>query len=179
MLVNAPTPEARQAVADYIEDQALQEGRLIESQTQMDPAARDAHCAAYRKSHRERGALARPLIRRGGLRARRGRVAVQVACPAGLRICDGTLSLDRVQRRVSRRRAVTARLRKPRRLAGVALPEIGPGGTQVVHLTLSRRARRALRRRHRLRIRATVRTTSPWGLQEAKAAGGRLRARRR
>ena len=48
-----------QAVADYIEDYALQWTKFWEESTQAAPGPRDAHCAAYRKAHPERGALAR------------------------------------------------------------------------------------------------------------------------
>ncbi len=127
MLVNAPTPEERQAVADYIEGYALEMARTIKAGSSGDPTARDAHCAAYRAANRERGALARPVIRRRGLRARRGDVRVRVACPGGIRLCDGKLLLHRLRRPVARRRAITARVRKPVLLARVPLPAIEPG----------------------------------------------------
>ena len=178
-LISAPTPEARQEVADYIEDYSLNMARLIESGSRGDPAARDAVCAAYRREHKERGALARAVIRRGGLRARGSKVRVRVACPAGIRTCDGTLFLDRLRRPRARRRAITARTRKPVVLARVALPAIDPGRSRAMRLRLSRKSRRALRRARRFRVRARVETTTPWGLGVSSARRGRLRPRRR
>ena len=178
MLVNAETPEARQAVADYIEDYALQWTKFWEESTQAAPGPRDAHCAAYRKAHPERGALARAVIRKRGLRARGRAVRVRVACPAGIRVCDGNLLLERLRRRVARRRAIVARVRRPTPLASTVLPEIAPGRSSVVRLKLSRKARRTLRRANRFRVRAQVRSTTPWGLEVSSAKRGRLRPAR-
>jgi hypothetical protein len=175
MLVNAQTPEARQAVADYIEEYALNWTRFWEANTQDEPEARDAHCAAYRKANKERGALARAVIGRRGLRVRRRGVRVRVACPAGIRICDGTLFLDRLRRRTARRRAITARSRRPVVLATTPLPVIEPGGRTIVRLALPRKARRALRRARRFRVRARVKSTTPWGLEVSSERRGRLR----
>lgn len=149
-LISAPTPDARRAVAEQIEQYALDVGRLIKSQTTISSsAARDAHCRQYRATHRERGALARPIIRRAGLRARRrGTVRVRLRCPAGIRWCDGTLALGRSSRRFA---------------------AIAPGRSALAGVLLDRRARRALRRRGRLRLRLAVRSTTPWGLAQAAA----------
>jgi hypothetical protein len=160
MLVNAPTPEARKAVADYIEAYALTWTRFWESTTQVDPQARDAHCAEYRRTHRERGALARPVVGRRGLITRGGWARVSLACPAGVRWCDGTLALKRSG---------------ARSLARAAFPAIEPGRRASVRLRLAPRARGALRRRGRLRVRAIVRSTTPWGLEVSSARRGRLR----
>jgi Family of unknown function (DUF5995) len=187
MLVNAPTPEARQAVADYIEDYALEMGRRIESGSRMDPAARDAHCAAYQRENRERGALARAVIGRRGLRARGGAVRVRFRCPAGIRLCDGTVSLERLRRPPARKRAITAarsrqigaaRSRPPALLASKPLPVIEPGRSVVVRLGLARKTRRALRRTRRFRVRARVQSTTPWGFAVSSSRQGRLRRRR-
>ena len=179
MLVSAPTPEAREAVAEYIESYALSMGRSIEANTQMDPKARDAHCAAYRRENREVGALARAVIRRGGLRTRRRGVVVRVACPAGIRSCEGTLFLDRLRRPKARRRAIAARVRRPVLLASAPLPAIRPGDTARVRLGLARRTRRAVRRVARFRVRARVKTATPWGLDVSSTRRARLRAPRR
>jgi hypothetical protein len=56
MLGTAADPEARKAVSRYIEDYALMTARQIRAATTIsDSSARDAHCAAYRRSHREAG----------------------------------------------------------------------------------------------------------------------------
>jgi uncharacterized protein DUF5995 len=180
MLVNAPTPEARQAVADYIESYALDMARLIESGSRNeDSSARDAHCAEYQRANRERGALARAVIGRRGLRVRRNGVRVVLRCPAGIRICDGALLLERLRRPPARQRAITARARPPAVLAITNLPAIEPGRTVAVRLGLQRKTRRTLRRLGRFRVRARVQSTTPWGLDVSSARHSRLRPRRR
>ena len=135
MLVNAQTPEERQAVADYIEGYALEMARTIKAGSSGDSTARDAHCAAYRAANRERGALARPVIRRRGPagsppgRPRAGGCARRESASA-----TASSLLDRLRRPVARRRAITARMRKPVLLARVPLPAIEPGRATVVRL---------------------------------------------
>jgi hypothetical protein len=163
MLSAAPTPEAKKVVADYIEGYALGIAELIESATRSsDSTARDEHCAAYRRDNRERGALARAVIRRPGLRLRRGTVRVRLACPRGSRVCDGKLALER------RGRGRTARV-----LAQAPFAPIAPGRRRVVALKPARVRR--LRGRNRVRVR--VRTTTPWGLEVSSTRRSRLRRR--
>jgi hypothetical protein len=162
LLVAAPTPEARQAIADYIEDYAVGVGRAIKANTTIpDSSARDEHCSAYRQKHAERGALARPVIRKRGLKLRKRKVGLRLACPAGTRTCDGTLVLRR-------------RARRPR-MAAVQFPAISPGRSVVLKLPVGRRARRALRVRGRIRVRALVSTTTPWGAPVFASRHARLK----
>jgi hypothetical protein len=182
MLLVAPTPEARESVADFIESYALNSAHTIEDGSRNDEAARDArdrHCAAYRLANKERGALARTVIGRRGLRAGKKGVRVRVACPAGIRTCDGALFLDRLRRRPARRNAITAaRARRPVVLAHAQLPVIEPGGRAVVRMDLSRKSLRTLRRVRRFRVRARVHSTTPWGQEVSSKRRGRLRPRR-
>jgi Family of unknown function (DUF5995) len=162
MLGHAETPDRRKAVADYIEQYALQQARLIKANTTIqDSSARDAHCAAYRRAHRERGGRARPAIGRRGLRAsRRGVVRVRVRCDAGIRDCAGAVSITRRGRRLAKDRRVS----------------LGPGRSRVLRMRLGRRTRRVLRRRGRREVRVTVRTASPWGT--TRTASRRVRVKR-
>ena len=104
LLAAADTIQQRRAVAEYIENYALGIAQMIKSGTTIsDSSARDAHCAAYRRTHRERGGQAAPRIGKRGLRARRrGVVRVRVACPEPVRDCSGTLALTRRGRRLAR-----------------------------------------------------------------------------
>ena len=151
MLAAAQTPGQRKAVADYIEAYALQQGREIRRFTTIsDSSSRDAHCAAYRRTHREKGAQLRIRLSPRGLLARdRGRVHVRVTCPEILRDCAGTAVLSRGGRRLTRARKVVLR----------------HGESKVVRLRLSRRARRALARDPdgRMAVRARTSSPSPWG----------------
>ena len=181
MLVAASTPEQKKAVGDYIERYALGIAQQIKQNTLADSAARDAHCAAYQRKHRERGGLAEVVVgRRKLLRAsRRGVVRVRLRCPAGIRTCEGQLVLERLRGRQSRRRAVAAaRLRRPLRLAEKPIATIAPGGRAVVRVRLARKARRALRRTGRFRVRGRVNTTTAWGLKVSSRRRARLRLRR-
>jgi uncharacterized protein DUF5995 len=168
LLTLAKGKAQKQNVGNMIEQYALGSARTIKANTKIaSSAARDAHCAEYLRTHRERGALAKPVIRKHRLRARHGRVRVRLACPAGLRWCDGTVVLER------RRRG-----RPTRMLVQRAFPAIGPGRRATVRMRLPRSARRALRRR-RLPVRARVQTTTPWGLPVTAGKRARLRRVRR
>ena len=163
LLGRARTPSQRRAVANYIENYALDQARFIKANTTIkSSAARDAHCRAYRRSHRERGGRAQPVAAPLGLRAsRRGAVRVRVRCRRGIRDCAGVLLITRRGRRLARTRPFA----------------LGPGSSTVKRVRLNRAARRLLRRRHRLLIRATARTRSPWGTTRSDWA--RLRVMRK
>ena len=150
----------RRAAAEYIESYALGQARMIEAGTAIpDSSARDAHCAAYRRAHRERGGRAEPRIARRALRARRGGVVrVRVACPEPVRDCAGTLDLTRRGRRLARGGRVALRA----------------GESKVLAISLTKRAQRLLSRRGRLVVRLTARSASPWGTTRSAVARGRL-----
>jgi len=162
MLVHAPTPEARQAVADYIEEYAFQTGQTIEANTRIDDSsARDAHCAAYRQKHRERGGLAKPVVRKSRVKLRKARAGLRLRCPKGIRWCDGQVVLRRRARR--------------RPIGKAGFPAIAPGKSAVVRLPVRRGARRAVRRKGRLRVRALVSTKTPWGARLFASRHARLK----
>jgi uncharacterized protein DUF5995 len=165
MLGRAATPEERKAVADYIERYALDAARFIKANTTIeDSSVRDAHCAAYRRRHRERGGKARPVVGRRGLRAsRRGTVRVRARCDRGIRDCAGTLTL-------------TGRRYRP--VARVQRVSLRAGASKVYRVRLVKRVRRKLRVRKGVRIRATVRTTSPWGTPRSVFKRARVKRRR-
>jgi hypothetical protein len=161
MLGRARTPEQRKAVADYIENYALGQAHFIKANTTIkDSSARDARCAAYRRTHQEHGGMARAAVRRRA--SRRGVVRVLVRCAAGIRDCAGRLSLTRRGRRIAAERRVA----------------LGPGGSGVQRLRLRRAARRGLRRRRGLLMRVIVRTRSPWGTTRTYSRRVRVRAPR-
>jgi len=149
LLARARTPAERRAVAAHIENYALTQARFIQANTTIrSSAARDAHCAAHRRRHREQGGRAAPVAGRGLRASPRGRLFVRVACARGIRDCAGRLLLtDRRGRSLAHARGV--RLRS--------------GSSRRYRLRLGRRARIALRRRGRLPVAATVRSRSPWG----------------
>jgi hypothetical protein len=153
LLGSAHTPSQRRAVANYIENYALNQARFIKANTRIKSSStRDAQCRAYRRSHRERGGRAQPVARPLGVRAtRRGVVRVRVRCKRGIRDCAGVLLITR----------------RGRRLARTSVLGLGPGASTVKRVRLNRPARRLLRRRGRLLIRATARTSSPWGTTRA------------
>ena len=161
MLAAADTIQQRRAVAEYIENYALGIAQMIKAGTTIsDSSARDAHCAAYRRTHREHGGQAEPRIGRRGLRARRGGIVrVRVACPEPVRDCSGTLALTRRGRRLARAGRVALRA----------------GESKVVRVRLTKRVRRLLVRRKRLVIRATASSPSPWGTTRTAVARGRLK----
>ena len=164
MLGEAKTPEQRQIVARYIEEYALGIARQIRAGTTIsDSSARDAHCAAYRRSHRETGGQARVVAPKRGLRAR-GRVAprrvrVRVACPGPVRDCRPTVALTRAGRRLTRPRAFAVR----------------EGRSRAVGLRLTVRGRRLLARRPRPRVRVRAASPSPWGTIRRAVVRTRLR----
>jgi len=161
LLGAAKTPDQRRAAAEFIENYALGIARTIESGTTIsDSSGRDAHCAAYRRNHRERGGQAAPRIPKRGLRARRGGlVRIRVACPEPVRDCAGALALTRRGRRLARGKALS----------------IPAGQSRVIRVRLGRTARRTLARRKRLRVRITAASPSPWGTTRTLGASARLK----
>ena len=161
-LAQATTPDQRQQVSDSIESYALAQARLIRQfTTTPSSVARDAHCLAYRRAHREKGGQATPAKAKKGQKLRRkGRVRLRVACPEKIRDCAGTVAL----------------MRGKRRLAAAKLPAIGPGGSRVVTLRLSKRTRKTIARRHKLTVRAVASSPSPWGT--TRTAERRLKLKR-
>jgi hypothetical protein len=161
MLGHARTQTERQAVADYIENYALEQARFIKANTRISSsAARDAHCRAYRRTHQEHGGSAAPKIARRA--SRRGVVRVRVRCEAGIRDCAGALSLTRRGRRLAAERSFV----------------LGQGSSRVLRLRLRRSARRAIRRRRGLLVKASARTRSPWGTTRVSSTRARVRSRR-
>jgi hypothetical protein len=167
-LAAAETAGQRAAVAEYIEQYALGIARQIEAATAIpDSAARDAHCAAYRSSHREHGGQAAAAARkqplrprrtaRGGRAERRARrrgraprnVRLRVECPEIIRDCEGTAVLLR------HRRALT----RPARFA------LKVDGSRVLKLGLTRYGRRVARLRGGRRVRVRTFSPSPWGTE--------------
>lgn len=163
LLGEAETLQQRRAAADYIENYALGIAQTIKAGTTIkSSAARDAHCAAYRRTHREHGGQAQARVARRGLLARGAVVRVRVACPEPIRDCGGQVSLTRRGRRLARPTAVALRA----------------GESRVLRLRLTRRARRVLARRGRLAVRVTAASPSPWGTTRAAARVVRLRTHR-
>jgi hypothetical protein len=160
LLGAADTLGQRRAAAEYIENYALSQARMIQSGTAIsDSSARDAHCAAYRRTHRERGGQAAARIGRRGLRVRKRRVRVRVACAEPIRDCAGALSLTRRGRRLARSAPISLRA----------------GESKVLRLRLTRSARRTMARRRRLAVRVTAASPSPWGTTRIHSARTRLR----
>jgi hypothetical protein len=161
LLGAAETLGQRRAAAEFIENYALSQARMIKSGTTIsDSSARDAHCAAYRRSHRERGGQAVPRTPKRGLRARRnGMVRIRVSCPEPVRDCAGNLALTRRGRRLARRVSLTLRA----------------GESRVVRVRLTRATRRVLARRGRLAVRATALSPSPWGTTRTAGSTARLK----
>ena len=118
LLRNARTPAQRKAVSDVIEQYALSQARLIRANTTIrSSAARDAQCAEYRRTHRERGGKAKAdKAKRGNRVSRKRRVKVRVRCPEAVRDCRGRLAL----------------MRGKRTLGGTTLPVIRAGRSKVV-----------------------------------------------
>ena len=160
LLAAADTLAQRRAAAEYIENYALGTARMIKAGTTIsDSSARDAHCAAYRRTHRERGGRATPAVGRRGLRVRKRAVRVRVACREPIRDCAGTLRMSR----------------RGRRLARTAPIALRAGTSKVVRLRLTRAARRVIARRRRLAVRLTAASPSPWGSTRATSARTRVR----
>ena len=91
--------------------------RIKQFTTSSSSAARDAHCAAYRRTHREQGGIARAdRAKRGHKVSRKRRVKVRVRCPEIIRDCRGRLALMRGRRTLARTTLpVDPRGAKPRR----------------------------------------------------------------
>jgi hypothetical protein len=161
LLRAARTPTQRRLVSNTIEQYALTQARLIRSgSTIRSSAARDAQCAQYQRTHRERGGKAAPVAGRGLRASRRGFVRIRVRCPRGLRDCHGFLRL------ADRRGRAMARGKK------LALAR---GTSRVYRLRLGPRNRVRLRRGARLRARAVARTRSPWGTVRSASRVTRIR----
>lgn len=160
LLAAARTPQQRKAASDHIESYALTQARMIKTfTTSSSSAARDAHCAAYRRSHREAGGIARAARARKGQKVRGTGVRVRVACPELVRDCAGTLSL----------------MRGKRRLGITRLPAVAVGKSRVVRVRLSRRTRRVVARRGRLAVTGVTASPSPWGTLRTASRPLRLR----
>jgi hypothetical protein len=149
MLDRAESAGQREAAANYIEQYALGQAQMIKNfTTSSSSAARDAHCAAYRRTHREQGGIARAdRPKKGNRVSRKRRVKVRVRCPEIIRDCRGRLAL----------------MRGRRVLARTTLPSIRVGGSRVVTLKVSRRTYRTIRKRKRLSVAAVTGSPSPWG----------------
>ncbi|HYI36532.1 MAG TPA: DUF5995 family protein, partial [Thermoleophilaceae bacterium] len=161
MLNNAENAGQRKVVSDYIEQYALQQAlRIKQFTTISDPRGRDAHCAAYRRTHREVGGIARAdRPKRGNKVTAKRRVRVRVRCPEIIRDCRGRLAL----------------MRGRRVLARTTLPDIAVNGSKVVTLTLSRRDYRTVKRRKRLTVAAVTGSPSPWGTTRTAMRSIRLK----
>ncbi len=161
LLNNADNAGQRKAASDYIEQYALTQARMIKTFTaSASPAARDAHCAAYRRTHREHGGIARAAkARKGNKVSRSRRVKVRVRCPEIIRDCRGRLAL----------------MRGRRVLARATLPTIAVSGSKVVTLKVSRKTYRTVRRRKRLTVAAVTGSPSPWGTTRTALRSIRLK----
>ncbi|HYI36361.1 MAG TPA: DUF5995 family protein [Thermoleophilaceae bacterium] len=149
LLNNADNAGQRKAASDYIEQYALTQARMIKNfTTTSGSGGRDAHCAAYRRAHREVGGIARAdRPKRGNRVSRKRKVKVRVRCPEIIRDCRGRLAL----------------MRGRRVLARTTLPSIRVGGSRVVTLKVSRKTYRTIKRRKRLAVTAVTGSPSPWG----------------
>ena len=149
LLNNAENAGQRKAASDYIEQYALTQAQMIRGFTTIrDPRGRDEHCAAYRRTHREVGGIARAdRPKRGNRVSRKRRVKVRVRCPEIIRDCKGRLAL----------------MRGRRTLARTTLPGIRAGNSRVVTLKLGTKTYRTLKRRKRLAVTAVSASPSPWG----------------
>lgn len=155
MLNNADNAGQRQAASEYIEQYALQQAQRIKQfTTSSSPAGRDAHCAAYRRSHREVGGIAKAdKPRRGAKVSAKRRVKVRVRCPEIIRDCRGRLAL----------------MRGKRVLARTTLPVIRVGSSTVVTLKLARKPRRPVT------VAAVTGSPSPWGTTRTATRSLRLK----
>jgi hypothetical protein len=146
----AQTLGARAAVADLIETYSAALGALIGGGTTIrSSATRDAHCAAYKRTHREVGGLLRTSVGKG-LRARKGAIRLRVTCPER-RDCRGTAKLTR----------------RGKPMSATAPVSLRAGESTVVRLALKRAARRAVKKRGNLAVRAATASPSPWGSTRA------------
>ena len=155
MLDNADNAGQRKAASDYIEQYALQQAlRIKQFTTSSSSAARDAHCAAYRRTHREQGGIAKAdRAKRGHKVSRKRRVKVRVRCPEPIRDCKGRLALMRGKRTLGR----------------TTLPVIRAGESRVVTVRLARKPRRAVT------VAAVTGSPSPWGTTRTAARSIRLK----
>jgi hypothetical protein len=161
MLGAAQSPAGRKAVGDFIENYSLLFGNLIRTMTTIMPGPaklRDAHCADYKRTHRETGGLLHTSVAKRGLRARKAAVRLRVTCPE-LRDCTGTAFLTRRGKPVSSARRVSLR----------------PGGSVVVALRLKRSSMKAVRAGGRLAVRAATASPSPWGSTRTTSLSTRVR----
>lgn len=153
MLGAAQTPEQRKVVADYIEEYALGIARQIRSNTAIaDSSARDAHCAAYRRSHAEAGGQARAV-------STKPRSRVRVVCPGPVRGCRPTITVMRRGRRLTRPRVVA----------------LEAGQSRVFGLRRTALGRKLLRRIRRPRVRLVAESPSPWGPAHTAVVRTRLK----
>jgi len=153
MLGAAQTPEQRKVVADYIEEYALGIARQIRANTTIaDSSARDAHCAAYRRSHRESGGLARAV-------STKPRSRVRVLCPGPVRGCRPTVTVLHRGRRLTRPRTVA----------------LEPRQSRVIGLKRTRRGKRLLARVRRPRVRLVAESPSAWGTSRTAVVRTRLK----
>ena len=162
MLNNADNASQRKLASDFIEQYALQQGEMIRGFTTIpSPAARDAHCAGYRRKHREVGGIARADRPRKGSRvSSKRRVKVRVRCPEIIRDCRGRLAL----------------MRGRRTLARTTMPGISVKQSKVLTLRLNRKDYRALKRRRKgLAVTAVTGSPSPWGTTRTATRALRLK----
>ena len=155
MLDRAESAGQRRAASDYIEQYALTQARMIKNfTTSASPAGRDAQCAAYRRTHRENGGMAKAdKAKRGHRVSRKRRVKVRVRCPEPIRDCRGRLALMRGKRTLGR----------------TTLPVIRAGGSKVVTVKLARKLRRSTT------VAAVAGSPSPWGTTRTTVRGIRLK----
>ncbi len=143
----------RRVVADYIEEYSLGVARQIKGATTIsDSSARDAHCAAYRRSHRETGGLARAV-------STRPRSRVRVLCPGPVRDCRPTITVMRKGRRLTRPKVVA----------------LASGRSKVVRLRRTALGRKVLARSARPRVRLVASSPSPWGTVRKAVVRTRLK----
>jgi hypothetical protein len=99
-----------------------------------------------------------------------GVVTVRVSCPAGETSCAGTITLRSIGAAGARRRIEPLTIATGRfRVSG--------GHTVAVELRLSARARRLMRRRHKLRAKVTIAARDPKGASHTSVATVTLRRR--
>ena len=155
LLNNAESAGQRKAASDYIEQYALTQARMIKSFTTIPSSAgRDAQCAAYRRTHREVGGMAKAdKAKRGNRVSRKRRVKVRVRCPEAVRDCRGRLALMRGKRTLGR----------------TTLPVIRAGSSKVVTVKLARKLRRSTT------VAAVAGSPSPWGTTRTTVRGIRLK----
>ncbi len=149
LLHAAETLGAKQAVAAFIETYSAALGMLIQGGATIDENTskrRDAHCAEYKRTHRETGGQLAAAAHKNGLKAKKGVVRLRVRCPE-LRDCAGNVLLTRAGRPMSARVPVGLRA----------------GEAKVVSLKLKTAARRAVKKRGKLAVRAATASPSPWG----------------